>query len=150
MKKNFITRLYIPLSIFYRLVLGFWMGFATNHHNQSLLSISIILTFLLYSVVNLPFLETYQNYRSIMCHSLHLLIFVINNYYKGLPENERNKKFLPAQIQLCLLVVCLIMSTVCLIFEIYLYLRKTLMRRNKVFDEKGEKKQKENFNQESR
>lgn len=149
MKKNFITRLYIPLSIFYRLLLGFWMGFATDYQYQSLFSLSIVLTFLLYSLVNLPFLETYQNYRSFMCHSLHLLIFAINNYYKGLPESQTNKSFLPAQIQLCLLVSCLIISTICLIFEIYLYLRKTLVRRNRVQDGEVEKKNKE-IHEESR
>lgn len=98
MKKNFITRLYIPISIFYRLALGFWMAFANDYDHQALFSISIVLAFLFYSMINLPFIDTYQNYRSMMCNLIQLFIILTSYYYKILPHDQKATNFLPAQI----------------------------------------------------
>lgn len=98
MKKNYITRLYIPISIFYRLALGFWMAYANDYSYQALFSISFILAFLLYSMINLPFIDTYQNYRSMMCNMIQLFIILTSWYYKVLPDDEKANNFFPAQM----------------------------------------------------
>lgn len=41
----------------------------------------------MYNLVNLPFIDTYQNYRANMCHIIQLIILFVSNFYRSMKYN---------------------------------------------------------------
>ena len=50
-----------------------------------MLAFSIL--FVLYVIVNLPFRDVYQNYRSVFVHLITVYILLVANYYRTMKSN---------------------------------------------------------------
>jgi hypothetical protein len=91
-------------------------------------------------VVNLPFNDTFQNYRSFLIQFTTTYIIFTTDYYQTMKINTpieiKAVIFSPAVIELVLLGICIVCSGLALGYEIYLTL--------KVYFEKKAKKIKDN------
>jgi hypothetical protein len=58
-KINCVTRAYITISILYRMALGFYMAMGNEQEYQSLLILAISLAYLMFNIINLPFIDAY-------------------------------------------------------------------------------------------
>lgn len=123
-KKGFLTNAYISISIVYRMAIGFSMALANDNLYGNLFILSTSLAFILYNLINLPFLHAYQNYRANFCHWTQLVILLVTNFYTIMRANEGIEQkamiFSPAQIEIVLVFLCVFISLSCLIYEIYL------------------------------
>lgn len=106
------------------MVLGFSMALANDNLYGNLFILSTSLVFILYNIVNLPFVQAYQNYRANFCHWTQLVILLVTNFYTIMRANEGIEQkamiFSPAQIEIILVFLCVFISLACLIYEIYL------------------------------
>lgn len=79
--------------------------------------------FVFYVCVNTPFTNVYQNYRSVLIHCTMFFTLLVTNYYRNMksttPLKIKAKIFVPALIELVLIVVCIAVSLIILIYEIY-------------------------------
>lgn len=86
-KLNWQCKMFIPLTVVYRMCLGFYCAVKTDDNYSTIIAMGIALIFVLYVVVNLPFTEPAQNYRSCICHATMLVILFTTNYYRTLKIN---------------------------------------------------------------
>lgn len=125
--------MYIAIAIIYRMILGFYMALANDQLYGNLLILAICLSFFMYSIINLPFTDAYQNYRSIICHGTQLAILVIANFYSVMKAHEpievSARIFSPAKIQIFLILLCLVVSMICVIYEMYLLINKCFVEK---------------------
>jgi hypothetical protein len=63
-----------------------YLGFHTKYIYSTLIAISFCIIFILYNFVNLPFIDTYHNYRACLCHITQLVIVSVANYYNSLKK----------------------------------------------------------------
>ena len=80
-KFNIICRLYVPLSIAYRIILSIRIVVDNDTLYGTLISVLICLTFILYNIVNFPYNSTLHNYRATVIHITSLIIVLVANYY---------------------------------------------------------------------
>ena len=64
--------------------MGFYIAYFRDYHYVTLYLIAINLTLIIYSIVNLPFTNSYQNYQSNICHLTEFIIIIVANYYLSL------------------------------------------------------------------
>lgn len=81
-KKNCICRLYIPFTILYRMCLGFYISLENTNSEATLIVIAFSFIFIMYNVVNLPFSNVFQNYRSNFIHIVQFVILLTANFYR--------------------------------------------------------------------
>lgn len=67
-KDNCVCRSYITVQVLYRMALGFYISLQNDYPEVTLLILAFSLAFILFNVTNLPFENTFQNYRSNMIH----------------------------------------------------------------------------------
>jgi hypothetical protein len=72
------------LTIFYRLGTGFYLATMNEDDLSTLIVLAFSLAFLLYNLVNLPFLKAYHNYRANICHLSQFVILFITMYYRSM------------------------------------------------------------------
>lgn len=87
LKKNFFCKMYIPLSICYRLGLGLFSSIESDYSLSTLILLVFPICFQLYNLSHLPFLDTYQNYRSHLIHFTHFLILFVATFYRSMKQN---------------------------------------------------------------
>jgi hypothetical protein len=87
-KNEAVSRLYIPISIAYRMALGFYLAYGNEYFYASLIILAISIAYLLYNIINLPFADSYQNYRANLCHFTQLTILFVANFYTVLKVNR--------------------------------------------------------------
>jgi hypothetical protein len=101
-KNNFGTQLYISISIIYRMILGIYLAYGNDYLYSSLIVLAISLAFVIYNLVNLPFSDTYQNYRANLCHFTTMFIILVANFYTVMkintPMEDKSVMFSPAKI----------------------------------------------------
>ena len=94
----------------------------------------------MYNIINLPFRDFYQNYRANLCHITQLIILLVTNYYQSMRYNDelesKARIYAPAKLELVMIVLCVVVSGVCLVYEIYLLLRGKMKKKKVV--ESGE------------
>lgn len=104
-------------------------------YNEPLLGIGMTIGFILYVLSSLPFKSAYQNYRSVLIRLGELCIFMVLNYYKTLTryvEPEiRAHIHAPALLQLSVIIICLSLSFLALVYEIYSDIKKWREKRQK-------------------
>ena len=66
------------------MALGIYMAVSNEEMDGTLIILFINLLFILYNVTNLPFKDTYQNYRASLCNLAQLAILLVTNYYRSL------------------------------------------------------------------
>ncbi len=85
------------------------------------------MTFMLYVIVNLPFISVYQNYRAGFIHVTMLITLLVTNYYRSMKSNTpmeiKGKIFSPALIELALILISVGVSAVILLYEIYVMIK---------------------------
>lgn len=86
-KKNTFCKMYIPLSICYRLGLGLVSSTESDHPLSTLILLAFPICFELYNITHLPFLDTYQNYRSHLIHFTHFLILFVATFYRSMKQH---------------------------------------------------------------
>lgn len=101
-KKFTICQLFIPLIIFERIFLGLYEALQNQYSYSSLIILGIIIVFVLYVLINLPFIDPIQNYRTFIIHFCNLAIIMVINYYRAIktytPLKLKAKIFIPALI----------------------------------------------------
>jgi hypothetical protein len=54
----------------------------------------------MFNIINLPFIDAYQNYRANLCHVTQLVILFVFNFYSSMKANEslevKSRRFTPA------------------------------------------------------
>lgn len=122
-KRAWICKLYIPLTICYRMVLGFYTALKTDYQESTLLILAFSIAFLMFFGVNLPFNKAYQNYRAGLIHVTMAFTLLTTNYYRSMksttPLEIKGRIFNPALIELILIVLCMVLSFFVLMYEIY-------------------------------
>ena len=63
---------------------GLYLSAGNEDNLSTLIVISISLAFLLYNLINLPFIRTYHNYRANICHLTQFVILFICMYYRSM------------------------------------------------------------------
>ena len=115
------------------MALGFYMAAGSEQEYQSLLILAISFAYLMYNIVNLPFLDAYQNYRANLCHSTQLVILFVFNFYSSMKANEslevKSRLFTPALLQIAMILFCLLVSAICLFYEIVLFIKRKCGRK---------------------
>jgi hypothetical protein len=51
------------------------------------MAMGISLAFFMYVMINLPFKDASQNYRTCLCHATMLVILFTTNYYRTMKDN---------------------------------------------------------------
>lgn len=117
----------------YRFMLGLYLAVENEWYLSSLIAIAINLAFIMYNLVNLPFIETYQNYRANMCHIIQLIILFVSNFYGSmkynLPLSEKARIHGPAILEIATIFICVIVSLACLSYECYHIIKDFIQRR---------------------
>ena len=82
---------------------------------------------LIYTLVNLPFIQAYQNYRAVFCNVTITLALFVAMYYRSMKENlEMEPKAViygPAIILICAILATIFFSILALIYELYIFCR---------------------------
>ena len=74
--------------------------------NEDVLGTLIILgfsfTYIMYNIINLPFVNFYQNYRANICHITQLITLIVSNYYRSMKYNidplTKSKIYTPTKL----------------------------------------------------
>lgn len=89
--------------------------------------VAVSFIFMLYLISNLPFIDTYQNYRSCFCHFTMILILSVNYYYRTFksetPIQIKSFIFSPAIVEIIFIGLTVLISLCALIYEIYLLIK---------------------------
>jgi hypothetical protein len=80
-KNDWACKFFIPLTITYRILLGFYCAIKSDYNYVSVLVLGFSLAFIIFLVVNLPFKDTYQNYRSFLIQFTCTYILLTTDYY---------------------------------------------------------------------
>lgn len=105
------------------MALGFYSAIQSDYDESTLIILGFSLAFLLYTVVNLPFTNVYQNYRCSLIHLTMLATLFTTNYYRSMKSNTpldvKGRIYAPALMELILMVTCIGVSFIVLIYEVY-------------------------------
>lgn len=122
-----MCKLYIPFTLIYRIVLGFYSAVHSEYQDSTLIVLGISMMFMLYIIVNLPFISVYQNYRAGFIHVTMLVTLLVTNYYRSMKSNTpmeiKGKIFSPALIELALILISVGVSAAILLYEIYVMIK---------------------------
>ena len=80
-KFNIFCRLYVPLSLVYRIILSARIVIDNDTLYGTLTSVFICITFILYNIINFPYNSTLHNYRAMAINVTSLIIVLVANYY---------------------------------------------------------------------
>jgi hypothetical protein len=105
------------------MALGLYSAVKSDYDYGSLLIIAFSLTFIMYTIVYLPFSNVFQNYRYCLVHVTMLYTLLTTNYYRGMksttPMEIKGRIYTPAIIELVLMMACIVLSFLVLAYEIY-------------------------------
>ena len=134
-KSHPVCQLYFVVSLIYRFCLGYYIADQAEYLMSSLIAIGICMFYMLYTLLNLPFRQAYQNYRSNLCHLTQLIILVVGNYYDSMMFNEPWEKkaylFNAAEIQLAAIYITVGFSAICLAYDIVMYIKAKFFNQSK-------------------
>lgn len=82
--------------------IGFLLAFSNDDDLSTLFALGISLLFLIYNLVNLPFVKAYHNYRACLCHLTQFITLFVAMYYRSMKSTsspiEVASIFSPAKI----------------------------------------------------
>lgn len=88
-KADWVCQLYIFVTVIYRCVLGFFMAINNEDTYVTLFVLAFSLAFIMYNIINLPFNDSFHNYRANLCHITQLVILLVTNYYRSMRLNDK-------------------------------------------------------------
>lgn len=122
-----VERAYFVVTLAYRACLGLYMASSNENELATLIVLAVALLFLLYNLVNLPFVKAYHNYRANICHLSQFICLFVAMYYRSMRSTsaptEVASVFGPAYLYYSCLVVSLVVSLIVLAYEIYIYIK---------------------------
>lgn len=128
-KKDPIQSNYMTCSLVYRLLLGFFLAYQNQQHLSTLFMLGITLTFVLYSLINLPFSKAYHNYRACICHISHIGITFVAMYYRSMKSTTSALDAAqiyqqPALMQFFMISFTLVISGGVLIYDLFIKVKE--------------------------
>ena len=121
-KDTWTCRIYILLSIVMRICLGMYSAFQNDYQESTLFILAMVIVFVMYNIINLPFNDALQNYRACFCHVTMLVILLTTNYYRSMKSNTpmllKAHIHTPAIVEIVLITICLFLSMGVLTYEI--------------------------------
>jgi hypothetical protein len=129
-----LERAYFVITITYRMAVGLYLSASNESELSTLIVLALSLFFLLYNLVNLPFLKAYHNYRANICHLSQFVVLFVAMYYRSMMSTTSIDStaftFSPVYVEYACIVVSLVVSFIVLIYEIYLFARGCWTLRN--------------------
>ena len=137
-KPDPVSKFYIPLVILYRMAIGVYISYNHSYELGTLLMIGLGMAFLLFDLVNLPFSNVYENYRSNVIYVSHLIILFTTNYYRSMksttPIEVKSHLHTAAIVELSALAVCVVVSLAVGVYEFVNFIRKCFKNKKKLSD----------------
>jgi hypothetical protein len=116
------------------MAVGLYLSASNESELSTLIVLALSLFFLLYNLVNLPFLKAYHNYRANICHLSQFVVLFVAMYYRSMMSTTSIDStaftFSPVYVEYACIVVSLVVSFIVLIYEIYLFARGCWTLRN--------------------
>lgn len=127
---------YFVVTLIYRILLGLLIASMNAYDLTTMFAVGVSLFFLMYNLVNLPFLKAYNNYRANVCHITQFVILFVAMYYRSMKSSASFKDvgniYAPAVIEIVCLVVAVVVSAIALAYDIYLFVKGIIGEFNKV------------------
>ena len=79
-----VERLYFVVTIFYRSGIGLYTSTMNADAMSTLVVMALSIAFLLYNLVNLPYIKAYHNYRANICHLTQFICLFVAMYYRNM------------------------------------------------------------------
>ena len=99
-----------------------YLGTMSESDISSIVILVFTLGFIMYTLIHLPFISAYHNYRASLIHFTELIILFVTMYYRSFRANssilETNNILDPILIQLVAIFICILVSIACLIYDI--------------------------------
>ena len=90
LKEGKLERAYFLVTILYRMGVGFYMATMNEDNLSTLVVLVLSIYFLLYNLVNLPFIRAYHNYRANIRHLSQFLILYVAMYYRTMADGSNS------------------------------------------------------------
>ena len=134
--KDCQSQLFIPLLFVYRVSLGLYSSLRHDNEYSTIFMLGISIVFNLYIIINLPFIDVFQNYRTAAIHITTIFIIITADYYRTMKSNTpmsiKGRLYGPAIAELVMIGICIAISFVVLVWEIYQYIKSC--RNSKIKD----------------
>ena len=135
-KEDCVSQLYVSTSILYRSALGFYIGFYHNYEEGTIIVVGFSIFFILYNIANLPFRSTFHNYRANIIHISQFILLMVSNYYRSMKSTTaisiKSRVYEPGILVLACVGVCLCLSFVGVVYEIFKVVQRCLKKRQKM------------------
>ena len=138
-KPDFVSKFYVPLVIIYRIFIGIYISYNHTYELGTLLMIGLGIAFLMFDMINLPFTNVYENYRSNIIYISHLVILFTTNYYRSMksttPIEIKSHLHSAAIVELSAIAVCVVVSLAVGVYELVRFIQKCT-KKKKLLDER--------------
>lgn len=135
-KDTFVCRCYIPLTFIYRVSISLYISLQHEFPETTLIVLAFSLFFIMYNIINLPFMSAIQNYRSNIIHITQLVILLSANYYRSMklntPIQVKSKLTTVSIIELIMISICVLISALVLVYEIVKNVKRWLKKKKVV------------------
>lgn len=86
------------------------------------------IVFIMYNIINLPFISVVHNYRANLMHVTHLVILFTANYYRSMKSNtplpQKSHIHTPAIVMLIFVTISVIFSILVIFYEIFMKVKE--------------------------
>ena len=155
-KNNVVCRLYIALTLIFRISLGFYISLENDYEFGAFIIIGFSLSFLMYHIVNLPFRNVFHNYRAGLVHATEFIILMVTSYYRSMkstsPLQVKSHYLTAAKLEIGMIVVCMIVSFLVLVYDLVKFCKwlswKYCKSKQKIVDKQEKKIENINLTQE--
>ena len=119
-KPTFPSSFYILFTILYRFSLGIFIS--SNHDSEidTVIILSFSIAFIMYNIINLPFVSFLHNYRANTIHITQFIILMVTSYYRSMksttPIEVKGRIYDPAIVILAAVALCFLASFFVLVY----------------------------------
>jgi hypothetical protein len=86
-KKDCPSQTYFSIIIIYRVGLGMYVGAMNEFETSTIIATFFSITVLMFTLINLPFKDAYQNYRAVFCNTTIMVVLFVTMYYRSMKSN---------------------------------------------------------------
>lgn len=86
-KKDCPSQTYFSIMIIYRCGLGMYIAAMNEYDISTLIATFFSIAVLMYTLINLPFKDAYQNYRAVLCNTTIMIVLFVTMYYRSMKSN---------------------------------------------------------------
>lgn len=120
--KEFPSQFFIPLTIVYRMALGVFCAIKNDYEYGTIFILGLSLCFTLYIIVNLPFTNPLENYRTALIQVTIIFILFTADYYRTMKSTTayevKGRIYIPAIVEIVLMGACIAASVVLLVQDV--------------------------------